>query len=137
MTALIAVATLFGLIGCSTSVARMPAAAPVVNLEDIPRSHYKILSTVEGKGKRGRIFCLSFGDKQFGFSSAQAGAAVGLGNLADRRDASAAATYDAISKVPDADILMPLTSTWSRTGIACFNSETATVRGKAIKILSD
>ncbi len=126
-----------GSFACAGSVGRMTGTVPTVGLEQIPRSQYKILATVVGKGETQGFFCFwTLGDSQFGFTS-YGGSGSGLGILAGRKDAVAAATYDAISKVPDADMLLPLTSTTSISGLPCFRSERATVRGKAIQLLSD
>jgi hypothetical protein len=123
--------------GCTTARGRMSGATPVVQLEEIPRSQYHILGPVEGHGKVGHFLCIRFGDGQFAYVSEGVGSAVGLGAIAVSRDAVAAATYDAISKMPDADFVLPLTTNYSRSGIPCFNSERATVRGKAIRIDPD
>ena len=133
---IIAIATgLMLSLGCSSSVANMTGTVPGVALEEIPLSKYRILNTVEGTGKTQTLFCIfSLGDSQFGFTS-YGGSGQGLGLLAGRKDAVAAATYDAISKVPEADMLLPLTSTTSVSGLPCFRSERATVRGKAIQLL--
>ena len=120
--------------GCAGSLARKPNLSPSVSLKPM---NYKILETVEGTGEVTTILCLfKTGATQFGYSSAGGGSAIGLSALVNVKDAVAAATYDAISKVPEADMLLPLTTTAERSGLGClFGTERATVRGKAIMIL--
>jgi hypothetical protein len=120
--------------GCAGSMARKPNLSPAVSLKPM---NYRILKTVEGTGEVTTILCLfKTGASQFGYSSVGGGSALGLSALVDARDAVAAATYEAISKVPEADMLLPLTTTAERSGLGClFGTERATVRGKAIKIL--
>jgi hypothetical protein len=124
------------LAGCAGSLARKPGMTPGLALESVPRSQYQILDTVEGKGKVTTILCfIKLGDKQFGYSSFGGGSALGLAALRPQKDAAAAATYDAISKVTNADLFMPLTTTGSYSGLGCiYGTERATVRGKAIQI---
>ncbi len=124
--------------GCAASNAMKPSAFPGIRL-DMPRSGYQILNTVEGKGSVTRILCIfSLGDSQFGYSSLGGGPAIGLAALTRAKDAVAAATYDAISKSPKADMFLPLTTVASSSGLGClFSTERATVRGKAVRIKSD
>ena len=133
-----AVVMVGALAGCAGSVARKPGMMPELELDSVPRSQYQILDTVEGKGEVTTILCIfKVGDSQFGYSNFGAGSAIGLAALRPRKDAAAAATYDAISKVPNADVFMPLTTTASYSGLGClYNTERATVRGKAIQIKS-
>lgn len=120
--------------GCAGSMARKPNLAPGVSLKEMD---YKILGTVEGSGSVTTILCLfKMGASQFGYSAAGGGSALGLSNFVASKDAVAAATYEAISKMPEADMLLPLTTTAEYSGIGClFKTERATVRGKAIKIV--
>ena len=67
-------------VGCASSVARMTGSVPGVELAEIPRSHYKILATVEGKGHTYSVFCFSGGDDQFGFTS-YGGSGQGIGAI--------------------------------------------------------
>lgn len=138
-TGLVAAAAMLGVMaGCAGSIARKPLVSPNLRLAKIERNQYKVLGTVEGKGQVKTILCfIKLGDKQFGYSSGGA-SVIGLAALRPRKDAAAAATYDAISKITKADIFLPLTTTASYSGFGClYNTERATVRGKSIRILSD
>ncbi len=138
LVALTAAALLPTLVGCAGSVARKAGIHPILELAEVPRSQYQIIDTVEGNGQVTTILCLfKTGDSQFGYSGFGGGSGGMLAALAAPRNAAAAATYDAISKVPEADVLMPLTTTASYSGFGClYRKERATVRGKAIKIKS-
>ncbi len=130
-----ALGLLTGMVACSTTNASKPLAPAMLIRAEMPRADYKILNTVEGKGEVRRFLCLfTLGDTQFGYTSQGGSALLGLGNL-QVRDAVAAATYDAISKVPEADMMLPLTTMTSKTGLGClYSTNRATVRGKAIRI---
>lgn len=108
-----------------------------MRLEAIPRKEYKILQTVEGRGQVNSFLCFTYGDTQFGYTGPGSDSAIGLGQIALNKDAVAAATYNALSKVPEADLILPLSTTTSLSGIPCFRSEQAVVRGKAIQIQTD
>jgi len=120
--------------GCAGSLARKPGNMPSVELKEM---NYKILDTVEGTGEVTTILCfIKLGATQFGYSSFGFGSAIGLSSFIATKDAVAAATYDAISKIPEADMMLPLTTTAEYSGLGCLYSvERATVRGKALKIL--
>jgi hypothetical protein len=120
--------------GCAGSLARKPNLSPSVELKPMD---YKILGTVEGSGSVTTILCIfKMGGSQFGYSAAGGGSASGLSGLVASKDAVAVATYEAISKVPEADMLLPLTTMAEVSGLGClFKTERATIRGKAIKII--
>jgi len=120
--------------GCAGSLARKPGTSPYIELK---KMDYKVLKTVDGAGELTTFLCIfKFGATQFGYSSVGGGSAIGLSRLLSQKDAVAAATYDAISKVPEADMMLPLTTTAEYTGLGClYRVERATVRGKALKIL--
>ena len=119
--------------GCAGSVARKPNLTPSIELKPMD---YRILKTVEGTGEVTTILCFfKSGATQFGYSAAGGGSATGLSGLVNRKDAVAAATYDAISKVPEADMFLPLTTTAEKSGLGClYSKERATIRGKALQI---
>lgn len=142
-------------LGCSTSMDKMTLAnVSGVNLAPLAREQYEVLDTVEGSGKVTYFLCLpavsyflnggdnflyvfTFGDKQFGYATESA-AAVGLFGLKTRTDSVAAATYDALSKVKAADLLLPLSSRTSKTGLpGLYVTMRSTVRGKALRIKTD
>jgi hypothetical protein len=136
-TGLLAAVVMVGaLAGCAGSMARKPGMMPELKLDPVPRSQYQILDTVEGKGEVTTILCfIKLGDKQFGYSNFGGGSAIGLAALRPSKDAAAAATYDAISKVANADVFMPLTTTASYSGFGClYSKERAKVRGKGLRI---
>jgi len=138
--ALVGVAVLTGslLPGCTITHSKAPEEGVYsLHLQTLRRSEFSILDTVEGQGEVGKFLCLfRTGDRKFGHVG---GSTVGgLFPLPPGRNAVAAATYDALEKVPDADYILPLTTTVTRSGLPfCFWTEKATVRGKAIKIKSD
>ena len=124
--------------GCSSTRSRMPLdGVKMLQLEKLGRDEFVILDTVEGSGTVGRVFCFKTGDDHFAYVTPYGQSAVGIFSGPWAQDAVSAATYKALSKVPDADLILPMTTSASRTGIWCFNSEKATVRGKAIRIKSD
>ncbi|MHA7838005.1 MAG: hypothetical protein ACX98W_11155 [bacterium] len=120
--------------GCAGSLARKPSAYPGVSLKELD---YEVMETVEGSGEVTTVLCfIRLGAKQFGYTAAGGGSALGLASALASEDAVAAATYDAISKVPQADMLLPLTTTAEYSGLGClYREERAKVRGKAIRIL--
>jgi len=119
--------------GCAGSTAKKPGAYPGIALKTL---EYDVLETVEGSGEVTTILCfIRLGDKKFGYSFFGGGVLGLSSSFLSSRDAAAAATYDAISKVPEADMMLPLTTTAEYSGLGClFREETATVRGRAIRI---
>ena len=133
--------------GCSYTKQRAPGVGLYgLMMEELCRQDYVILDTVEGKGSVTRIlWFITLGDDQFGFVGNE-----GLGGptffqalasifVGQPRDARAAATYDALSKLPEADTFLPMTRTASTTGLPGFfeglySVTEATVRGKALRV---
>lgn len=126
------------LAGCQSTISKMTQmGVNVLTMEDLDRDEYVILDTVEGHGRVTRVlYIFTFGDKQFGYTSYSGLAANFLGTR--DRSALSAATYDALSKVKSADVILPLSSTTSQTGFPILWSTTrSSVRGKAIRIKTD
>jgi hypothetical protein len=118
------------LIGCSSTVKQSPSQ-PIgaLGLESLKRVEYSVLDTVEGTGEVYWICGFKFGDDKYGHID---------GRVFEKNDAKAAAMFDALSKVPNADTILPLTTTITQNGFIPFYwRETAKVRGKAIQIKSD
>lgn len=119
--------------GCAGSLSRKPNLTPYVELKQMD---FDIIGTVEGTGEVTTILCIfRLGATQFGYSAAGGGSAIGLLTYVSAKDAVAVATFDAISKMPEADMLLPLTTMAEYSGLGClYKKERATVRGKALKI---
>ena len=138
--------------GCSFSHQTMPGSGLWgLGMEELCRQDYTVLETVEGSGTVTRILGFDTGDSQFGYVG-RAGPDSGGGFLeawrlflsaffGPPRDAGAAAAYDAMSKIPQADTFLPMTRTISTSGLPgifgnIYSVQQATVRGKSIKIRS-
>ena len=98
------------------------------------RSDYVVTGTVEGTGKSVTILGLTF----------PWGAPVGVvssgQSLLVRKIAVAQgiAVYDALGKAPDADTVLPMTTTIEKNGIPfIYRTYTATVKAKAITVKTD
>lgn len=118
--------------GCAT-VKTAPISGVGQCLE-AERGDYVVTGTVEGTGKSVTICGLTFpwGAPLGVVSSGQA--------LMIRKVAVAQgiAVYDALGKVPDADTILPMTTTIEKNGIPfLYRTFTATVKAKAIKIKTD
>jgi len=130
---LLVLVTATGWAGCSATFSHAPAVGVSgLTLHELSRNEYVITDTVEGHGSVTTVLgFIPFGDSNFGF----------IGSLArweEIDNAVASATYDAISKAPNADTILPLRTTVSRSGIPFLvANEEATVWGKAVRIKTD
>ncbi|NQU44420.1 hypothetical protein HQ520_14110 [bacterium] len=127
-----------GLTGCRATVSKMTVMeTPTLEFAGLERDQYEILDTVEGHGMTARLFFLiPIGDKEFGYLSPHPTAT--SPPFGARRSAMAAATYDALSKVQEADMILPLSFTTSRSGIPfIYQKWRSKVKGKAVRIKSD
>jgi len=134
--AAVAVTLVAVLAGCSSTVRNAPGSGiDGLKAENLKCSgEMVILDTVEAKGELTKILGMPwpwfFGDQQYGYVSTGS-----ISSFFVSRDAVAVATYNALSKVPEADTILPLTTTCSSNGFGMFyQHETATVKGKAVKV---
>jgi hypothetical protein len=121
--------------GCSSLSAGIGmAGTPKIAIEGLKRNEYQILGEVEGNATARSAF---FGIVKWGPNE-------GVGNdlpgafATVKERAYAAAAYDAISKVPDADSLLEPrwnAKTWSVPGL--YAGATVTVKAKAIRVKPD
>ena len=119
--------------GCATLKVAPPTG---VGLDlSAARSDYSVLATVEGTGKAYTIVGIPL---PFGAPVGSVFSGLSVPGLQVPNKAMGIATYDALGKVPDADTIMPLTTTLEKNGIPfIFRTYSATVKGKAIKIKTD
>ena len=135
-TLLICLAAASSLLGGCQSLSRTPGTwVGPLEFEPLKRGEYEILESVEGVGTVTTIFGFAFASGAQGYVSAfDAPGLLSTGQPA----ALSKAVYNATSKVRDADIMLPLRSDISVTGIPFFlQTVRATVWGKAIRIKSD
>lgn len=124
--------------GCSTTVKTAPGVyLGPLEFEGLKRSEYVILGDVTGNAQANRFLW-------FGKPSAIGVRGLGEGGEAKKmqsllgRTVENAAVYDALAKSPEADFILPMIQTTEKSGFYPFSwSESATVKGKAIKIKAD
>lgn len=140
------------LTGCATTKSTVPVMGMGdLSFEPLKRGEYTVLKTVEGEGTVYRVLLFfSCGDSQFGYVSriSMPGIIMGSGStlpdfaaVTPQSLASAAATYDAMSKVPEADVVLPVStqtdSNWFPGFAWLWKAEHARVKCKAIVLKDD
>ena len=147
---LLAACLILPVMGCSTTTKQSPAAAiDGIDLQELPRNEFVIMDTVEGSGKVQKICGITLPFKLkaghiANYAVAQpapsalaaifpflAGASIG-----DK--ARAMAVYDVLAQVPNADAIVPLSSTVEVSGFPIFYKvATGTAKGKSLRIKTD
>jgi len=145
------VATLFlsmiimTLAGCSTThQARIPGVVypDELALEPLTRDQYVVLGTVEGRGVASYtglwpIPIFWFDDEGKG-AKTSSGWKIGFGGNIEKNRAKAAAVYNALQKVPEADLLLePRFQLTVHTRGIWYSRVEAIVIGKAVRIKTD
>jgi hypothetical protein len=156
---------LVGGLGCSLTMMTKQAPGMHVSglsLAELSRDQYVILDSVEGTGEVKcwfKNFACKPKDVQLGHIGSYAGGgemesaaggaaagvkalvgAAGLGGAAMMASGDKAykmALYSALVKAPDADFVLPTSSTVSVKGTFLHTTHTATVRGKSVRLKSD
>jgi len=104
-----------------------------IGFEPLNSSEYKILGDAEGEATVWHILGFPFGDiQEYGWLGNAFGSPFGNSGLAYK-----AAMYKAIDSVPEADAIILPRSKGMANEFILFGIHTATVKGKAIKILKN
>lgn len=147
LTAALALAGLLLLTGCA-SIARSAPGIGVgpIELEELARDEYVVLDSTTGSYETVHFLCFhnrmfsrrEVGTVGFGFRATTVSfpwsLLVALGTPSD----VGGAIFDAMTKMPEAEAVIPLTIETESSGLPpIFWTTKATVKGKAIKIKSD
>ncbi len=137
------VAATFAFAGCAYWGNQRPGSGyGGLSFETLKRGKdYKILADTEGKSCGALLFgFLNIGGEAKNGAISGGGAAGGnplAALLAKKNPVEAAAIYNAIETVPDADLFLPTRSNWDGTNYYIYNEVCYTVKGKAIRVIND
>ena len=145
---LLAITTILSiLIGCTHMTNTNPGAPILGGLELDLVKKAEIIDDIEGYGNQTTIlWFIKLGDKNYGKivpvrlggpDTARDILSLSALTMGPRRNATGAAIYDCIQDAwsKDADLILPLATTTNVTNYFVYKKETATVKGKALKIL--